>query len=51
MNFIAASAMKCSASRYGASVSNALTLSCFASMLDLSPHIRLPSPQSWSVPQ
>jgi hypothetical protein len=51
MNVIAGSAMKCSASRCGASVSNALTVSCSASMFDLSPRIQLPSQQSWSAPQ
>jgi hypothetical protein len=51
MNFIADSAMKCFASRCGASVSNALTLSCSALMLDLSHHIQLPPQQCWSAPQ
>jgi hypothetical protein len=46
MNFIFGSAMKCSASRYGAYVSNALKVLCSALMFDLSPRIQLPSRQS-----
>jgi hypothetical protein len=51
MSFIADNAMKCFASRCGESVSNALTVSCSASMLDPSPRTPLPSRRSWSAPQ
>jgi hypothetical protein len=46
MNFIAGSAMKCFASRYGASFWNALTVSCSAWMFVLLPRIQLPSQPS-----
>jgi hypothetical protein len=51
MNFTAGSAMKCFASRCGASALNALTVSCSAWMLELLPHIQLPSRPFWYAPQ